>query len=301
MIKESERMSSNTAKKGSKGIYILVTVLIVVLIVAAVPMLMGYMNREEDSSNQATITLGDVKTTYAFSGVVESKNRQEIISAGSMQINEIKVKEGQTVKKDSVLFVTSTGEEIKSTAKGKVVSIYVEKNAAVLGGTRLCSIVDFTDLQVTVKVDEYDLSSLKLDKRVTVEVGAVDKTIKGTVSKLSDEAINQNGVSYFTATIDLDKSTDVKVGMNCEVTVTKSSVKDAIIAPIEAIHFDNDKAAYVLLKNSSGAPTKASVIVGISDGTNVEIKEGLRSGDVVVVETKKSSGSNGFRPPFMRD
>ena len=76
-----------------------------------------------------------------------------------MQIKEIKAQEGQTVSTDTVLLTTVAGEEIKPGIAGEVSSIEADENAQLMPGAKLIDIVDYSDLQLKVQVDEYDLSA----------------------------------------------------------------------------------------------------------------------------------------------
>jgi HlyD family secretion protein len=90
-----------------------------------------------------------------------------------MQVSEIKVKEGDMVKEDAVLIKTTAGDEIKSKISGEVVNINVEENAQVMAGINLLEIVDYNNLEIKVKVDEYDIASLEKGKESTVKIGDI--------------------------------------------------------------------------------------------------------------------------------
>src|ERR1035437_6479130 len=95
-------------------------------------------------------------------------------------------------------------------------------------GTKLADIVDLDALQVTVKVDEYDLPAIALNKDVEVTVNAINKTINGKISKISKTAVVQNGVAYFTAVINLGKDADIKVGMSCDAKLINQQVTNVV-------------------------------------------------------------------------
>jgi len=283
-------------KKSKKGIIIGIIIAVVIIGLFAVPALMPKPSVYTD----VTVTKANIETYYTFSGSVESKNSQNVMASSVLQISGIKVNEGEKVKKDTVLFTTSQGGEIKSQIAGTVSKIYVEKDQQVMAGTPLCDIYDFDNLQTTVKVDEYDLSCISIDKEVTVTINSLNKEITGTVLSVSDTATNQNGVSYFTAVIDLPKDSAIKVGMTAEARILNKKVTDVLTIPMKALKFDDNDKPYVLLKQVKGIPAQRYVKVGINDGKTVEITDGLTDGQVISyipVSSTSTSSASGFVPP----
>ena len=283
-------------KKSKKGIVIGIIIAVVIIGLFAVPALMPKPSVYTD----VTVTKANIETYYTFSGSVESKNSQNVMASSVLQISGIKVNEGEKVKKDTVLFTTSQGGEIKSQIAGTVSKIYVEKDQQVMAGTPLCDIYDFDNLQTTVKVDEYDLSCISIDKEVTVTINSLNKEITGTVLSVSDTATNQNGVSYFTAVIDLPKDSAIKVGMTAEARILNKKVTDVLTIPMKALMFDDNDKPYVLLKQVKGTPAQRYVKVGINDGKTVEITDGLTDGQVISyipVSSTSTSSASGLVPP----
>jgi multidrug efflux pump subunit AcrA (membrane-fusion protein) len=231
----------------------------------------------------------NITTYYSFSGAVEAKTKKTIMSEEVMQIKEIKFKAGDQVKEGDVLLVTKQGKKIKSTLAGEITKIHVEKNADVMAGVQLVDIVDYNVLQTTVKVDEYDLKFISVGQEVNVAINALEKEIKGTVSAISKEAVNENGISYFTATIDLAKDDTVKVGMSTEAKILKQNVSAVTTLSMKAINFDSKNKPYVLLPSEEGPPTKQYIQTGINDGSIIEVKDGITAGDEVIINDKEAA------------
>jgi HlyD family secretion protein len=286
------------AKKKSKAGWI-IGIIIVALAAAAVaaPLIIG------GKGNYLTVAAanGDIETNYTFTGNVESKNSQFVMSEKMYQISSVKVKEGDKVKVDDVLFVTTQDEKIKAKTAGTVLKVYVADDDSVMAGTKLCDIVDLDNLQIVIKVDEYDLSSIKKDKEVSVNIGAIDKTITGKIASVSYTAANQNGVAYFTANVDLKKDEAVKVGMTAEARILNKKVTDVVTIPMKTLLFDEDDKPYVLIKSDDKAPpAKTFLTLGINDGKIVEVKSGLTTGQEILyteagVTTSRAMG--GIVPP----
>lgn len=272
-------MNKKQKNKGKKKIVIWS---IVGVIMIAVISLLAFSPRGNGDFQEEVAVKGDITTYYSFSGTVEAKNRQSIASHKEMHIEKVHVKEGEKVKKGDVLLKNGFGEEIKAEIDGEVSKVYVKENSHVLPGDQLIDVVNFTDLQTNVKVDEYDLKYLKVNKEVKVTINALEKEVKGRITAISKEATNENGVSYFIATIDLAKDDALKIGMSAEAKVLKEEAKAVTTLPMDVIQFDSKNKPYVLLPSEKGLPTKKYITTGINDGLVIEVKNGITPGDVVV-------------------
>lgn len=271
------------AKQKSKMMMIIGGVVCVVVLVGLV---WGYQNFfNQESSAQMTeyrVTTEDIEKEDRFTGAIESQNRQEVVATSSQQISDIYVKEGEIVPVNKDLYVTTAGEVIRSTVAGEVSKIYYEKNNTVAVGGKIMEIVDYSNLQISIKVEENQLESLEVNTPVEVNVDSLDRTIDGVVAEISREAINENGVAYFTAIVNFTGDADTRIGMNTEVTIPVDSVEDVIAVPIDAIQFTDDDKTYVSLKYD-GKVVNSMVTTGITDGLKIEITEGLNEGDIVLI------------------
>lgn len=286
-------MVNSNRKKRKKALTIgIVIVVVVALVVVAWPIIMP---NTADTYNEEAVKKQDIETYYTFSGSVQSESSQNVMASTVLQINEIRVEEGEQVEKDDVLFVTSAGQRIKSQIDGTVSKIYVKIDEQVVAGTLLCDVIDFEHLQLSVKVSEYDISSISQDEEVAVYISALDTEITGTIDSVSATAVHQNGVSFFTAVIHLPSGNDVKVGMSAEAKILNKQANDVLTISMKALQFDDDGNTYVLLKQEKGAPVKQSIQVGINDGKSVEVKEGLTEGEIICyIPVSESDTSMGF-------
>jgi multidrug efflux pump subunit AcrA (membrane-fusion protein) len=282
-------MNTKQKKKSKKKIVIWS---IVGLIVASLISTLLFTPKGLGNVEKEKAQTGDIATYYSFSGAVEAKNRKTITNEEAIQIKEIKVKVGDQVKNGDVLMVTKQGNKIKATLDGEISKIHVEKNAELMSGSQLVDIVNYSVLQTTVKVDEYDLKYLKVGQEVSVTINALEKQIKGTVTEISKEATNENGVSYFTATIDLVKDEAIKVGMSTEAKILKQQAKGVVTLSMKAIQFDSKNKPYVLIPTEKGMTTKKYIQPGINDGTTIEIKGGVGAGDEVIISTENKEVSH---------
>lgn len=253
-----------------------------------------YLFQPKEVYQSITAKTGDITTYYTFSGNVETKNRQTVISETMMQISEVNVKDGDIVKKGDVLFKTTTNENIEAKIEGEIVNLNMEENELIMAGIKLLEIVDFNDLKISVKVDEYDIIAFEKGRETTVKIGAINKEIKGTVSNISKEGNIINGVTYFPATINLEKNKGIMIGMSADVKLISNNAIGVVTLPMETIQFDENNKPFVLKKDQNNEIVKTQITTGINDGTKVEIKSGVSNGEEVFFKKAIATEDKGF-------
>jgi multidrug efflux pump subunit AcrA (membrane-fusion protein) len=283
-------MSIKQKKKSKKKVIIWSIMGLVIMTLLVTPFLMktGATGFEEEKASKGNIT-----TYYSFSGNIESKGRQDIFSAKEMHIIQVLIKEGDRVKKNDVLLKTTNGD-IKAEINGEIAKVYTKNDTHAVQGTRLMDVADYTNLQTSVKVDEYDLDFLQVNKKVNVTINALKKEVNGLVTGISKEATNENGVSYFTATIDLPEDSELRVGMSVEAKILNQKVTDVTILPMKVIQFDSKLKPYVLIPKEKGNTARKYVRTGINDGTVIEIKSGVNAGDEVLIPKASKDEDGGM-------
>lgn len=247
------------------------------------------------------VASGDIITYYSFAGNIEANHREIVLSDRPFTVEEILVAVEDQVEVGTVLLESGEGDDPEAGIQGEVSEVFVKENESVSPGTKLMSIVDYSDLEVSVKVDEYELDAVTKGKGVVVRVNALEKEFSGKIESISKEGTVLNGVTYFMAVVQLDYDEALKIGMSAEVTLMKDEVKGAITLPMSAIQFNEDNTPYVLMMGSEGAAVKSAITTGIHDGTTVEITEGVKVGDTVLLEAMEVPGGFGFGGGMGRD
>ena len=151
---------SNKNKQSKKGLLMGISIAAAVLLLIAGLKLM--LRSGTDNYLSATVTKETIETYYTFTGNVDSSNTQNVMAEKILQISQINVSEGDKVTTDDVIFVATDGTEVKSKIEGTINKIFVEVDQQVMSGGQLCQIIDLENLEVSVRVDEYDLSCIEI-------------------------------------------------------------------------------------------------------------------------------------------
>ncbi|MCR4704496.1 MAG: efflux RND transporter periplasmic adaptor subunit [Lachnospiraceae bacterium] len=172
---------------------------------------------------------------------------------------------------------------------GVVTTVSLSKGDTVQKDTAIVILNNYDDIIVKVDVDDETVGNLKVGIPVKLQFpSAPDGNFTGTVSKIGDSTIKDNSVTY---AIEIAVSGDVAGlygGMTANVTFVTRETEAVTYVSNRAIIREGTKS-YVKIKDASGKITKQEVVTGFSDGNNVEIKEGLKKGDTVLIEGKVKS------------
>ena len=174
--------------------------------------------------------------------------------------------------------------------EGVVTSVSIEEGDLLQNDSDIMELNNYEDITVEVSVDDDDMKSVSVGDDVKVSFSAFpDGNFSGTVSDIGDATIDSNSdISYaVTITIDGDVS-GLYGGMSGEVTFITKETKDVTYVSNRAVIREGTKS-YVKLRDENGEIEKREIVTGFSDGSSVEILEGLSEGDTVLIESKVKS------------
>ncbi|HUX47110.1 MAG TPA: HlyD family efflux transporter periplasmic adaptor subunit [Desulfosporosinus sp.] len=185
------------------------------------------------------------------------------------------------------------------------------------------------NLQVDASIDQADIAQVKVGQRVDVTLDAYpDVHNSGTVSEVALQGTIVSNVTTFAVTVAVDKASELlRAGMNANINIVVAEAKNVLTVPSEAVKTRGTRtgvtvpatpsasagkvdqtapsstqpkgAAYAGAGNATANVQYIPVEIGLDDGTNVEIKSGLKEGQEVIIGTRSSSTtastSSGFR------
>jgi len=249
------------------------------------------MNLAEAKVAQAKANLKEVKTDIEY---IKTKFRNDLNLAGA------KVAQAQAGHKE--IEIDLSYATIKSPISGIIASISTQEGETVASGLNsptFVNIIDMDRLQIDAFVDETDIGYVKTGKKALFTVDTFPGEIfKGTVKDIYPKAVIQENVVNYEVIIDIPDSdmNRLRPEMTTSVTVVIGERKGVLAVPKGAIK-RKGKNSFVLVKNGGAgnppkrnSPLKKDVKIGWRDEGYIEIREGLKLGDVVIIASKDSSG-----------
>ena len=202
----------------------------------------------------------------------------------------------QIIKLGSAGGSSIANTNIRATVAGTILEIPVKEGDQVIesntfnAGTTIATIADLNKMIFEGKVAEADVAKLIIGMPLKVSLGAVqDKEFDAQLKFIAPKGNEEQGTVQFKIEGDvyLDNSVFIRAGYSANASLVLEK-KDSVICISEALlQFDkitNDP--YVEIKNAKGKFERKDIDLGISDGINVEVVNGLSMEDQIKVWNK---------------
>ena len=175
--------------------------------------------------------------------------------------------------------IAEKDETVQQTAKSNTSAVSADNENKITGLTYFPP----AKMRLAINIDELDILNVSLGQQAAIAFDAIEgKEYEGTISELDKSGTVTNGGAKYRAVIELDKTEEMRAGMNATATITIEERENVLLIPIIAI-VEHDNSAYVYTEtNADGALAgEREITTGLSDGENVEITDGLSEGDVI--------------------
>jgi HlyD family secretion protein len=183
---------------------------------------------------------------------------------------------------------------IRSPIRGTVLSRDVELGSPVssilnLGAnaTLVMTIGDIDQVFVRGKVDEADIGRVRLGQPARIRVETFkDKAFDGRVTQISPMGVEKDNVTNFEVRVSIDNpGKALKANMTANAEIVLEEHPDSLIVPEAAVSYDPQKNAFVevLAPGTKTGRKKMPVKIGVGNGTKIQILDGLKQGDKVVL------------------
>ncbi|MGD8535801.1 MAG: efflux RND transporter periplasmic adaptor subunit [Candidatus Aminicenantes bacterium] len=184
---------------------------------------------------------------------------------------------------------------IKSQVEGTILERRVNEGDPVVpltsyqAGTELLLLADMNSLIFKGTVDEIDVGKLEEGMTAELKIGAIpDEKILGTLTKISPKAKQQENATLFDVEIEITQRGKkmIRAGYSANAELVINKAENTLFIPERLVEFNEEKT-YVEIMDENGKVIKREVEIGLSDGINVEIKDGLSEGEEVVERPPK--------------
>ncbi len=233
-----------------------------------------------------------------FDGIENAYNqadqrvKQEQVNLTSALQNYDIIKTGTT----SGLGAAAT-TQVRSTITGMILDVPVKTGNQVIeannfnDGTTIATLADVDKMIFEGKVDEAEVGKIRKDIDLEITLGAVsDKKFPAKLNFIAPKGTEESGAVQFTikADVTLDDDYFLRAGYsaNAEIVLEK---KDSVLSIQEALlQFDKKtEKPFVEIQTGDNTFEKRDLKLGISDGINVEILEGVTKDDKIKIWNKK--------------
>ena len=199
----------------------------------------------------------------------------------------------QIIREGSIGGSSAANTDIRATVPGTVLEIPVKAGDQVIesnsfnSGTTIAAIADLSKMIFEGKVDEADVASLRLGTVLKVSLGAVeDQELDAVLKFIAPKGTEEQGAVQFKIEADmlLNDNIVVRAGYSANASIVLDRKEDVLALREALIQFDRKtQDPYVQIMKGDQKFERKEVKLGISDGENVEIVEGVDVEDAVKV------------------
>ena len=249
-------------KKTGKIIAIIV---VLALVAGGVYLFAG--GRKNTAYREEIARTQDISTYYTFSGNLSTKDSQIVTD---------------------IILKFSSGGTARAPMDGTLSNLYVEEGDEVTMGQQLLRVADYSNPQIVFNVDEYDRPALSVGQTADVTVLSTGKVLTGTITRIAQEATVSGDLAYYEVTMTVPQDGTLAMGLSCEIRVLYQSVKNVTTVSIDAIQYDSDGKPFVYCYDRKDDIVQQRVTLGINNGSIVEIVDGIRTGEAVLIPVKNT-------------
>ncbi|TCU79165.1 RND family efflux transporter MFP subunit [Tissierella praeacuta] len=258
---------------------------------------MQLSSKIDSSINQAKANLDFIKTQLDRvrrlheKGAVATKTVEEL--EVSLVVAENKYKEALDAKETAEAQLRQAGAALElaqsqlndtvlhSPIDGTVVKQIFEVGETIAPGYPAFVLGRLDTLEVEVGVPDNLIDNIKVGEKVKLFIYGIDKELEGVISNI--DATADLETRTFGVKIDIDnKDGDIKPGMIANVVINMDKVT-TIIVPIDSVVDDANKSTIFVYDENTKTVSKREVKVGTVFGDHIQIVEGLKDGELVVV------------------
>ena len=292
------------------------------------------------TAQAATASINGVSSIGSATFAYQAERTLTAQASGT--VTSINVQEGSDVAKDDIILglsgddltesIQSASESLRSaeismqnlqdtmnnyTITAPISGTIIEKDAkvgdAVKTGDTLCIVYDLSYLEMSINVDELQISSISVGQKVQITADAVpDKTYVGTVTRVSMKGTSNGGTTTYPVSIRIDDTDGLRPGMNANAEIVVAEAKNALVVPNAAVV----RGSYVLVTKDSPSAANADtameapegfvyvpVKTGVSDDDYTQIVSGIQEGDTIGYDPSSVSSDSyyddgGYMMPF---
>ena len=208
--------------------------------------------------------------------------------------------------------------KITAPLDGTIVSVPVKQGQtinAAMDTPTIVQIADLSQMEILIEISEGDISNIKPGVKVTYSIlGDLNNIYETTLKSIDPgltlltnneytEVVGSDEAIYYYGRLVVPNDRGVlRIGMTTQNVIYEDSAEDVLTVPATAIKNEGQgKFVEILTKNGV---EKRSVVTGVSDGLNIEVKSGVKEGEEAVLaklssaeisdKTSKIRGPRGF-------
>ena len=264
---------------------------------------MGQLSSAESRVSLAELSLEQTRREHDRTaalhaqGVVSDEEAEQSRTALLRAEEELQnAREGLEIVKNGISsrFKELSNTQIRSTIDGMILDVPIKVGNSVIqantfnDGTTIASVADMSNMLFQGKVDETDVGKLREAMPVKLTIGALQNVeLDARLEYVSPKAAEENGVIMFEvkAAVKIPEDIFVRAGYSANANILIESRENVLTLPESTLEFEGEKTYVQVLTGPEDVEEQTferrEVSVGLSNGIDIEITEGLAADEKV--------------------
>ena len=254
-------------------------------------------NRQKELFEKGVISANEFDTAQLSYNQAQQRYKQEQVNlTGAQQTFDI-VKTGTTRGMGA-----SANTEIRATVSGMVLDVPVKTGNQVIesnnfnDGTTIATLADVDKMIFEGKVDESEVGKIKENLPLEITVGAIEnKKFDAILDYIAPKGVNENGAIQFEikGTLSKKDTTFIRAGLSANASIILARADSVLTVKEALVQYDpKTQDPFVEIEVGDQKFERRDIILGISDGINVEIKEGVTKEENIKVWNQIKAAPN---------
>lgn len=264
-----------------------------------------YISQEEAETGRTNEAQANSDLKNARTRLHELETQQIALNSQMQDLNyakaqseaqQVALAQAQQRLSETKLYAPIAG--VITTRVGQIGNIVASGVTNVGGGTAIMTMADLTHIFVLASVDESDIGQVQEGQTVNITADAYPgQKFQGKVVRIAPEGVDEANVVTFEVKIEVlgKNSKLLKPTMTTNVEIVVAQKTNTLKVPEDAVQTSRRGNRFVLMKLPDGQLKRQKVDVGLDNGTEIEILDGLQAGEQI------ASGQGQARSRWRKD
>ncbi len=168
--------------------------------------------------------------------------------------------------------------KVKAPRQGTVTFLNKSLGTSISAGEKLAVVSDLTHFKINGEIPESNSGKLSIGSAVNVRINR--NMVKGHISNISPQSVN--GLVQFTVLLEDDSDKLLRSGLRTDLNVVYD-IHDGMVRIPNGSYFKGPGSYQLFVKTSDDKLERRNVSLGDSNFDYVEVKSGIKPGEMVVV------------------
>ena len=229
----------------------------------------------------AQINFERTKELYEKGAIPKSQYEQAELAASEKALEAAQAQVSQAQISYDQLKEALDNTIIKAPIDGTVASMNIDEGEFASNAQPAMNLIDVDQLYIQINVTENIVSKIKEDQEVSISIDSLSKQIKGKIDKIHPASDPRTQLYPVKININNEEN-KIMAGMFVKVVLQTNIRENVLVVKGNSVVEKNGKS-YVYIVEDGNAVQK-EVVTGLDVGLYIEIKEGLRENEKVIIK-----------------